>query len=430
LKFEFLVAQRFTFPHTIKGSRRPTFIVSIAIAGIAIGTAALILALSIVQGFSYEIREKILKFGAHIQVTPITGVLFSPKDTNLGMLRDFEYVGAMSPFLESQVIVKSNGRSRSGTSLIEPAKLKAIDPKEDVSFIRDNIVEGAFFKQADSNLSSGVELPVVIGKTLAKKLQLKLNDELILIRSDMHELGLVDARRLSLEELLPRLQIWSAQVVGVYETGLAQGFDETMVFSSLKDAQKTLNDTSLISGYDIKSLNPDAIAPLTKAMNVKLGYPFQAKSVFDLYYAIFAWLRLQENIIPMLLITISIVAGFNVISTLLIMVLDKKKEIGILMAMGLESAKVRRVFISQSVLMAGVGVLLGNLLALGLSMLEQFFHLVPLVEEVYFLKQVPVLIKPENYALVSTITLAISALASYFPSRLSSNLNPVDVIES
>lgn len=430
MKFEFILAQRFTFPHAIKGSRRPTFIVLIATVGIAIGTAALIIALTIVQGFSHEIKEKILGFGSHIQVTQITGQLFSTEKTNLDELSKLGDVNAMSPFLHSPVIVKSASLSRFGESLIEPAQLKAIDPKNDVSFIRTKIAEGTFFRQPDSLLNPGVELPILIGKKLAQKLRLELNDELLLIRSDMHELGLVDVHQMSIQDILPKLYIWPAQVVGIYETGLVQGFDESMIFSSLKHAQKTLQDSSLISGYDIQTLNPDGIPKLTQDMNSRLGYPFHARSIFDIYYNIFAWLRLQENIIPMLLVTISIVAGFNVISTLLIMVLDKKKEIGILMSMGLGQQKIRRVFISQSILMAGLGIVLGNLLALGLSMLEKLFHIVAISEEVYFLKQVPILIKPENYVLVSAITLFICIAASYLPSRLSTHLNPVDVIEN
>ncbi len=430
MSFEFVLAKRFTFPKTVEGSKRPAFIVLIGTVGIAIGTAVLILALSIVQGFSHEIKAKILGFGSHIQVSQVTGHSFSTAETNMEQLMALPGVSAMSPFFQSQVIAKSQAMSEIGGGLIEPAQLKAIEPETDVSFIRQKITEGSFFGVPDSVLNPGIELPVVIGKKLARKLRLELHDELILIRSDMHELGLVDAHRLSIQELLPRLYIWPAQVVGIYETGLAQGFDESMIFSSLSHAQKTLSDSKIISGYVIQSNQADRIEPLTADINYKLGYPFQARSIFDIYYNIFAWLRLQENIIPMLLVTISIVAGFNVISTLLIMVLDKKKEIGILLSMGLKKSKIKQVFVSQSFLMAALGVLAGNILALGLTWFERLFHVISLTEEVYFLNQVPILIKPENYLLVSAITLLISLVASYFPSRLSARLNPIEVIEN
>jgi lipoprotein-releasing system permease protein len=153
-----------------------------------------------------------------------------------------------------------------------------------------------------------------------------------------------------------------------------------------------------------------------------------ARTIYQIYQNIFVWLRFQENIIPLLLISVTVVAAFNVISTLLIIVLEKSREIGVVMSFGASDKQVKTIFISQSLLMAGVGIAIGNALALTLSIAEKSLHLISLSEETYFISNVAIAIKPINYFAISCFTVLVCWLASLIPSSVAAKLNPVEAL--
>lgn len=427
MKFELTIAHRFTFPPERSKVKRPAFIVVVAILGIMLGTAALILTLSIVQGFSDEIKTKIVGFGSHIQLTHVGGSTFNLSNCPLDDLERTPNVDAFSAFYQTDIILKG-GYDDQNEVLIEPAILKGIIPSRDVSFIKDKIVEGVYFSQVTQSEAKADQPFVILGKKLAQRIGAKVGSSVLMMSSN--ELSNADllGKNLQLEDAIAMLRLMNARVIGIYETGLAQGFDETMVFAPYFQLESSFVRKGHVSGIDIRTANIDKIDKTLEGISNQITYPLIARSIYEIYYNIFAWLRLQENIIPMLLVTITVVAGFNIVSTLLIIVLDKKEEIGLLMSMGVSERNVRKIFVSQALILSGVGILLGNLLALALSMLEQLNHFIPLSEDVYFIKFVPVIIKAENYISVSVIATIITLITSYMPSYIGSKAKPIESI--
>jgi len=418
LKFEFTIARRFLFPHKEK-AHRPTFISAIATGGIALGTAALILTLSIVQGFSDEIRNKIIGFGSHIHLVKVGGDFVKYDSVIVIKTKQTQNVASLSPFLQKDVILKS----ANGASLLEPSLLKAVEPQTDNSFIRDKITAGAYFPD-----SLKATLPLLLGKKLAQKLALKVGDKLLVIATTKSFAEEEARSERNAKSLLKSMRVETATVVGIYETGLSQGFDDAIAFTTLLSAQTFLDMPEMISGYEITVKEIDFVGETARELDAIIGFPMYARTIYQIYQNIFVWLRFQENIIPLLLISVTIVAAFNVISTLLIIVLEKGREIGVVMSFGASGKQIKTIFIAQSLLMALVGIAIGNGLAFLLAIAEKSLHLISLSEETYFISNVAIAMKPINYVAISSFTVLVCWLASLIPSSVAAKLNPVQAI--
>jgi lipoprotein-releasing system permease protein len=418
LKFEFTIARRFLFPHKEK-AHRPTFISAIATGGIALGTAALILTLSIVQGFSDEIRNKIIGFGSHIHLVKVGGDFVKYDSVIAIKTKQTQNVASLSPFLQKDVILKS----ANGASLLEPSLLKAVEPQTDNSFIRDKITAGAYFPD-----SLKATLPLLLGKKLAQKLALKVGDKLLVIATTKSFAEEEARSERNAKSLLKSMRVETATVVGIYETGLSQGFDDAIAFTTLLSAQTFLDMPEMISGYEITVKEIDFVGETARELDAIIGFPMYARTIYQIYQNIFVWLRFQENIIPLLLISVTIVAAFNVISTLLIIVLEKGREIGVVMSFGASGKQIKTIFIAQSLLMALVGIAIGNGLAFLLAIAEKSLHLISLSEETYFISNVAIAMKPINYVAISSFTVLVCWLASLIPSSVAAKLNPVQAI--
>lgn len=417
MKFELTIARRFLFPQREK-EHKPTFISIIATSGIALGTSALILTLSIVQGFSEEIRNKIIGFGSHIHLVKVGGDMVM-YDSVIAIKTQIQNVISTSPFLQKDVILKSTN----GASRLEPSLLKAVAPQTDNSFIRNKIISGAYFSD-----SLQATLPLILGKKMSQKLALKVGDELLVIATTKSFAEQEMRVEINAKNLLKSMRIETATVVGIYETGLSQGFDDAIAFTTLSSAQKFLDMPNMISGYELVVEDIDRLGETTKALDEIIGFPMYARSIFQIYQNIFVWLRFQENIIPLLLISVTIVAAFNVISTLLIIVLERGREIGVVMSFGASGKQIKTIFISQSLLMALVGIAIGNGISLLLSIVERSLHLISLSEETYFISNVAIAIKPMNYVMISLFTAFVCWLASLIPSSVAAKLTPIQVI--
>ncbi len=418
MKFEVTIARRFLFPQREK-AHKPTFISAIATGGVALGTAALILTLSIVQGFSDEIKNKIIGFGSHIHLVKVGGDLVKYDSVIAIKTKQIQNITSISPFLQKDVVLKS----ASGASLLEPALLKAVEPQTDNSFIRNKIISGAYFGD-----SSQATLPLLLGKKLAQKLALKVGDELLVIATTKSFSQEKTRAEMNTKNLLKSMRIETATVIGIYETGLSQGFDDAVAFTTLASAQVFLDMPEMISGYEFVVQDIDLLGETARELDAIVGFPMYARTIFQIYQNIFVWLRFQENIIPLLLISVTIVAAFNVISTLLIIVLEKGREIGVVMAFGASGKQIKTIFISQSLLMALIGIAIGNGLALLLSVAEKSLHLISLSEETYFISNVAIAVKPMNYLMISIFTVLVCWLASLIPSSVAAKLNPIQAI--
>ncbi|RXK84114.1 ABC transporter permease [Chlorobaculum sp. 24CR] len=416
MKAEFYIARRFAFkPRSLS---KPTFIVLTAVVGIAVGTAALILTLSIVNGFASVIEGKLISFSSHLQVRQPDERIFLETRRDLQTLKSVPGVATVSPFLEMNVMLRSRAGSGDAGGNIVPAMIQGIDPRVSSRFLQNG---PALLEAASASAES--PLPILVGKTLARKLGVKAGDRLMIVGIAAKNGASAITGSESVIELLSSLDLHVARVAGIYDTGLTEGFDDIVAFADLARLQRIYHP-GMISGYEANVSDLSDLQSISANAAARLGYPFYTYTVYERYANLFEWLKLQQNIMPLLIITITIVAVFNIVSTLLVLIIEKTREIGMLSALGLEPRAVSMVFMGQAFMISLVGIGLGNLLALGLSLFELRFHLITLPEKSYFIRHVPLEIDPLQYLAVSAGVAALTLLFAFIPSRVAASLRP------
>lgn len=415
MKTELYIARRFAFKS--RSMTRPTFIVMASVVGIAVGTAALILTLSIVSGFASIIEGKLIRFTSHLQVRQPDDRLFPETRYDLDRLKGTKGIVSASPFLEMNVMLRSrDARGRYGA--VVPAVIRGTTPDAANRFLGSG-ASAAKLVPSDSSAA----LPLMLGKSLAETMGVRTGDRIMIVGFGGKSGGALPDSRESVVELLSSLDLEVARVAGIYETGLNEGFDDVIVFADLHTLQQRYQP-GMISGYEANVSDLRSLPAISADVAGALGYPFFTYTVYERYANLFEWLKLQKNITPLLIVTITVVAVFNIVSTLLVLIIEKTKEIGMLSALGLEPGRISVVFMAQAFMISLVGIVSGNLLALGLSLFEQRFHLITLPEKSYFIKHVPILINPADYLVVSCGVAVLTILFAFIPSRVAASLKP------
>ncbi len=414
---EFYIARRFAFMR--RSATRPTFIVLVAIIGIAVGTAALILTLSIVKGFAGSVEEKLIGFSSHLQIRQPDERLFQERRPELQMISRHPEVRSVTPFLEKSFVLQSKLSGRAAASRSKPVVLKGVNNEQRQLFL------GKYLRQGRSSSQDGGEgISLYAGQTLAENMGLSVGSKVMLvgIGRESSSAKLLSGTR-NMVDLLSSLDLEVGVIRGIYDTGLQEGFDDFVLLADLKEMQARFSP-QMISGYDANVRRLDRLPSTLKELTASLGFPFYGYTVFERYANLFEWLKLQKNLMPLLMVTITIVAVFNIISTILVMIIEKTREIGMLSALGLEPGRISRLFMSQAFLISLVGVAAGNLLALSLSLIELRFHLITLPERSYFIRYVPILIDPLDYGAVSLAVILLTLLFAFVPARVAASLKP------
>ncbi|MFZ4524854.1 MAG: FtsX-like permease family protein [Chlorobium sp.] len=414
---ELYIARRFAFKR--RSASKPTFIVMVAVAGIAVGTAALILTLSIVNGFARSVENKLISFSAHLQIRHPDEQLFQERRSDLAKLAKHVNVATASPFLEKSFVLRSRNNGVGDTWLSKPVRIKGIGEEQRNVFLKKFLQQGSL---ALPDHAEGISL--YAGKTLAENLNLKIGKKVMLVGFGGESSGMkLIASNTNIVDLLSHLDLEIGVIQGIYDTGLQEGFDDFVVIADLKELQQRCNPM-MISGYDANVYKLDQLQETVKEVTNTLGVPSYGYTVFDRYANLFEWLKLQKNITPLLIITITIVAVFNIISTLLVLIIEKTREIGMLSALGLEPGKISTIFMVQAFLISFTGIAAGNIIALSLSLFETRYHLITLPEKSYFITYVPLLIDPMDYVLVSLAVMALTLLFAFIPARIAASLKP------
>ncbi len=377
-----------------------SFITIIAIIGVALGVAALIITLSILNGFETTIKQNVVSFTAHMELIGFSGLpLKNPNFALKRIAERFPQVTHAAPFVAREAMVRSDAD-------IEGVMLKGVDPATDISAARTRLVAGTYDLTGNG---------IIVGRALAQKLEVGVGDRLL-----MFGLG---GTNLSLSET----RIMQFVVTGIYETGMAE-YDMTYTYVDIRNAQRLFQLGDAVSGIDLLVSDLSVLPTLVEEIPSDLGYPYYARSMQQLYRNLFTWIELQKRPIPLILGLIIIVASVNVIGTLLMMVMEKTKDIGILKTLGVRGGTVLRIFLMQGVLIGAVGTVLGNVLGFGLAWIEMKYHLISLPSSVYFMTHVPILFDPVDFILVSSVAFALSVLSAYVPARLARDLDPVQLL--
>jgi len=408
-KFEHSIALRYLRGAQGKSEGRKflRFVTTIAVTGVSVGVCALIVALAIVRGFSNEIEDKIVGFGAQIQIENFRDAPLQRADTLRAMLERYPEVSIIAPVIQEFVLLRGRDNRADGVSL------------NGVEFVPAHLQQNILAGTADLTSTNGNDEAVVIGMTLSRNLHLEVGDR-------VHAFSVRGQPGESTTIRTPRLKQF--RVVGIYETSLAD-FDETYIFASIEASrgllgytpdQVTRFDLSLKAGIDPRNLSD--------RIDDDLPFPVMARSIYDIYKSLFAWVNLQESIIPLVIGIIVLVAAFNIIGTLLMIILEKTREIGVFASMGASRQMLRRIFVYLGLYIGVAGVIIGELVAMAFSWLQLNYSIIPLPKEAYYMSAAPIELSLVDFVAVAFITTILCGLASYIPARFAAKIEPIRAI--
>jgi len=390
-----------------EGRRFLRLITYVAVGGVAVGVTALLLALSIVRGFSQEIEAKIVGFGAHIQVESLRDAPLNRADQLEAGLARFEDVDRVMPAVTEFVLLRHSAQEVDGAALWGTPTLPP--------YLEDQLVAGS----ASLSLKEGGRPAVIIGSELARLMGVGVGDVVTAFSMRTAPDG---------GPLAGRPRVKQLEVRGIYETALAN-FDELYVFTDLQTA-RTLFDyaDAQVTRFDLTLVDVERATTVARSIEDEYGFPVMARTIYEVYRGLFAWVNLQESIIPLVISVIVIVAAFNIVAVLLMIILEKTREIGILSGMGASQHSLRRLFLWLGLYVGGIGTTLGVLTAISLALVQQRYEIIPLPSEAYYMSSAPVALHAMDVVVVATAAVGLCVLASYIPARVASRIQPLRVI--
>ena len=408
---EFAIAWRYL--RSGRRSRLLSFISVIAIGGVVVGVSALIIIMGVMNGLQRDLREKILVGSPDIRVLTFGEDLrMDDWATVLDKVRAHPGVVAAAPFVLTQ------GGITAGHNYAEAAYVVGIEPERrgvpNVTEIRSHAESGDFrFATLD-----GEGRGIVLGKLLAARLNAYPGDKVTLVSFSGASLS-------NAVGFVPRY--YEFEVTGTFDTGMYE-YDNAYVYLPLDAAREFAGLGDGVTGIEVRTEDRWRATEIAAALGESLGYPYRTVDWQQQNQSLFQALKLEKFGMGAILLLIVIVAAFNIVSTLTMVVRDKTREIGILRAMGMTAAGIRRIFFYQGVVIGVVGTSLG--LAFGLlgALLLERYELIELDPSVYFIDHLPVSLEGVDVLLIVLASLAIAALATLYPARQASRLYPVEAI--
>lgn len=404
----FFIAKRI---YSDKGDKRKVSrpAIHIATAGVAIGLAVMILTVSVVLGFKHTIRDKVIGFGSHIQVANFLTMQSSDPypicidDSIMRVIKGIEGVAHVERFALTQGILKTD-EDFLGISF------KGIGPEYDLSFIKSNLKSGSLPSFSDSANKGNL----LLSSATADKMNLKTGDKVYAYF--ISDTG-VKMRRFT--------------VSGIFQTNMSQ-FDNSLCFTDLYTARKLNNwDGQLCSGAEVRVADLQLINAVASRIADKVnrttdheGNVFSSQTIYESYPQIFSWLSLLDVNVWIILALMICVAGFTMISGLLIIILERTQMIGVLKALGMKGASVRHTFLWFAVFIIGKGMLIGDLLAAAIIVLQRQTGFISLDPTTYYVSEAPTEVNLPAFLLINAATLLISVLVLVGPSFLISHIHP------
>lgn len=405
--FELFVARRiYKDDKGEKKVSRPA--VLIAMIGVACGLAVMILSVAIIIGFVGEVQSKVIGFGSHIQITNFEAVRsyethpVAVSDSLLKLLHDYSEVEHVQRFSTKPGIVKTD-------NAFQGMVLKGVGPEYDLSFFQEHLLEGEMPVFSDSVATN----QVVISKSLAQKLQLNLGDRI----NTYYFEDEIRARRFTIK--------------GIYQTNSAE-YDNVFLLTDIYVVNRLNNwKEDQVTGLEIQITDFDLLEVATDLLAADIDNQFDAygetyyvRNIKQLYPQIFDWLNVLNFNVWLILILMIGVAGFTMISGLLIIIIERTNMIGLFKALGATDISIRKIFLWFSVFLIGKGMFWGNIIGLGLYSVQKYFRILKLNPETYYVDAVPVSINIWLILLINAGTLLISVLMLLGPSFLITKISP------
>jgi lipoprotein-releasing system permease protein len=388
-----------------------SLITFIAVGGISVGVMALIVVIGVMSGLQKDLREKILGASPHAMTLEIGSQFrMGAWSDVLERIRQVPEVTAAAPFVYTEILVSA------GDNYSEGAVFRGVpnDPGAlSVSGVGEHIVAGDLpFVETESGHPG-----ILVGRGLADRLGLYVGRVVTVMSFQGSEITPTG--------MMPQMRRF--EVTGVFSTGLYQ-YDTKFTFVDLAEAQSLLRLGDGVTGVEFNVADPWQADEVADRVEADLGYPYKVDDWQKQNASLFSALKLEKLAMAVILLLIVLVASFNIISTLVMVVSDKTREIGILRSMGLTARAIRRVFMKMGLVIGVVGTVVGGVLGGVLSWLLHRYQFITLPSDVYFVDRLPVLIDPLDVSLILIASVLISFLATVYPARRAAELTPVDAI--
>lgn len=422
MSYELFISLRY-----LRAKRKQVFvsiITFISVAGIFLGVAALIIVIAVMNGFENDLRNKILGINSHIILLEYSGAMRNHPRV-MQEVSGVPGVVAATPFIYSQAMLK-NGSNVSGIVL------RGLSTKDALKVINlGKISEGKldYLKEGEQRIPGlkpeSAGLPgILIGRELAKNLGVFLFETVHVVSPAgiSTPMGMV-----------PRMKPFV--VVGIFESGFYE-YDSTLAYISLKNCQEFLNMGDTVTGIEIRVDDIYKADRIVKAIEKKLGYPYWGRNWMEMNRNLFSALKLEKRVMFIILSLIVLVAAFNIISALIMIVMEKNKDIAILKTMGATRGGIMKIFIFQGLVVGAIGTFFGCLAGLAVAFnleslsrfVEKLFGFKILPGDVYYLNELPSQVNYSDVGIIILGTMLISFLATIYPSWRASRLDPAEAL--
>ena len=415
MRYEWFIGLRY-----LKAKRKQTFIsiiTIISIVGVMVGVMALIVVLAVMSGFEKTLKEKILGTQAHLVLLKASQEGMDHYEEVAKRVQEVKGVVSAAPFIFNQVMLSSE-------SNVSGVVIKGIDPDRvgKVTELVHNMKAGRLqdLKEAGESDLAGV----ILGVELAKHLGVSINDAIQVISplGTMTPMG-----------MMPKMKRF--RVVGIFYSGMYE-YDNTMAYVSLESAQKFFGMGARVTGIEIKTNEIYKVKEIGKEIRQKMGFPFWTKDWMEMNRNLFSALKLEKIAMFIILVLIVLVAAFNIISTLIMVVMEKHKDIAILKSMGAPSKGILKIFVIEGGVIGVVGTVFGTLLGVGAAFnlekitgfVENLFGFKILASDVYYIDKLPSQVNPVDIGLIVMTAILISLLATLYPSWRASRLDPAEAL--
>lgn len=364
----------------------------VSILGVAIGVMTLIVVLGVMSGFDRDLTNKIIGLNYGIIIDSDMGILSS--DPLLEEISSIEGVENFSPFLAGQVLLRSKERFRG-------VHIRGIDLKREAKV--NNIA--SYIQVSSAQIEKG---QLLVGEELSRQLDLNIGDRVSIFSPVTNE-------------------HYGFSIGGIFKSGYYD-YDLNLIFANIKDTQRLLFLPGLYSGIGIKAANIHKVGILARQLKEKIGLGYRLRTWMDLNRNFFAALKLEKITMFIILTLIVLVAAFNIISTLTVLVTDKTKDIGILKSIGISSRGIKKIFMLEGTLIGCLGIILGSGLGVGLCALLSKYKFIQLPADIYYIQYLPVYLKYQDVIIIIMVAFLICLLFTIYPAHKAARLSPVEAL--
>ena len=379
--------------------------------GVMLGVAVVCFVMSMHNGFETELRTRLLGTTSHITIFPRNSHSIEDYHRIIEKVESIDDVVAASPFIYYKAAISSES---AGDGIV----VRGIDPEleRQTANIAKDITRGEYSFEIPSFDSTENASGIVMGVTLADRLGVGVGDPIVL-----YSLRGEDLRKNT------RPRVAKFYVTGIFETGMYE-FDSQLSYISLPAAQSLFRMHDEVTAVHLKLTDIYLAEEIAPALTAVLGYQYQIVTWNELHRNLFTWISLEKKMLFIGFILIVLVAAFSIISTLVMLAMEKRTEIGVLKTLGATAASIRRIFIYNGLVIGSIGIILGWSIALIAAWIQNKYALISLPGDLYFINYLPIKVNPLDFLMAGMVTIIICFLAAFYPAVKASRQSVIDVL--